>query len=427
MRTVATAWCRPHMPIPNTVPRYFARVPPDKWQHAQLIHAHQPGLPPSPLVQDTQGPCGSSLLLCGVPWDSGLHLLPGHGVPSCLSAQDPQNSVGASLLPSDAPLESGHHTMPGLPPLCQQQQQQRPGHTISSMTANHQGPRVESVTRSVAPVRGGPFPLAQSLAHHCQPAILVVPDAPAARPPYGTTACQNGTWSQPLHQQPTPISASRPCRSAPPFLWRGRLPLAQCTAHSARWQVRTGANSLFWAFREDTWFLCTPRTVVSTFIRYYLLFLREQGLWTGREYRRMALLRRKSREQRAQRRADEDARALLYQGGAAFTGNVLSSEYSLYLRNRPPLRLPSRLAVRKAGGQRRSDTRSGRWRARHRPRPALVHPYLCSVSGAGLPFSPPRRLWCAVKAWRQGPWAALAGLGHLVTLHQWLHPRAGVG
>ena len=60
METVATKWGQPHMPNPNTVPRYFARVPPDKWQHTQLISARQPDLPPSLSGQDTQGPLGAS-------------------------------------------------------------------------------------------------------------------------------------------------------------------------------------------------------------------------------------------------------------------------------------------------------------------------------------------------------------------------------
>ena len=118
---VVAAWWPLYLSTPETVPKYLARVPPDKWLVAQLIVAYEPGV------------------------HSG----------SIMGSQSP---VEVSLQPGGAPM-AGPHTLPWPSPPCQQQRQSP---CSTPMAAIPQEPRVAPNTRSDAPVWRGLLPLTQS-------------------------------------------------------------------------------------------------------------------------------------------------------------------------------------------------------------------------------------------------------------------------
>ena len=118
---VVAAWWPLYLSVPETVPKYLARVPPDKWLVAQLIVAYEPGV-------------------------------------HSWSIMGPQSPVEVSLQPCGAPM-AGPHTLPWPSPPCQQQRQSP---CSTPMAAIPQEPSVAPNTRSDASVWRGLLPLTQS-------------------------------------------------------------------------------------------------------------------------------------------------------------------------------------------------------------------------------------------------------------------------
>ena len=118
---VVAAWWPLYLSVPETVPIYLARVPPDKWLVAQRIVAYEPGV-------------------------------------HSWSIMGPQSPVEVSLQPGGASM-AGPHTLPWPSPPCQQQRQSP---CSTPMAAIPQEPSVAPNTRSDAPVWRGLLPLTQS-------------------------------------------------------------------------------------------------------------------------------------------------------------------------------------------------------------------------------------------------------------------------